>query len=207
MANTASYQKKTALKDKGARRTGETFWGTLVAPLRTGKPLPGKSPTKLGLSLIALSCVLTMGTQPVNPPKYVARTATLTPAPISQTPVEPVVKTEVVKDVPAPIEPPITAKTPQIAGGSGYMMSGSNCVVCVRAMTGRGQTGNAGTWRASSSTPSIGAVMIFAPGEQGAGGVGHVAVVRGINPDGSISVAHCNWGSGQTTFRTTGKFW
>lgn len=48
--------------------------------------------------------------------------------------------------------------------------------------------------------------MIFYPGEQGASGAGHVGVVVGIH-GGMISLAHCNWGGGQTTFRSTGKFW
>lgn len=92
-------------------------------------------------------------------------------------------------------------------GGGGYMLPGYNCVACVIQLTGRGQNGNAGQWIPSHSTPRVGDIMIFYPGEQGASWAGHVAVVQGINSNGTINVAHCNWGSGQTTFYSTGKFW
>lgn len=100
-------------------------------------------------------------------------------------------------------------KTPQTApsGGGGYIIPGYNCVECVKRLTGRSQNGNAGQWMASSSTPSIGAVMIFYAGEQGASYAGHVAVISRIYPDGSVDVIHCNWSGGQTHFYSTGKFW
>lgn len=91
--------------------------------------------------------------------------------------------------------------------GNGSIMRGNNCVQCVYQMTGRRQNGNAGQWQASSSTPWVGAIMIWRPGEQGAHSAGHVGVVKGINSDGTVSIAHCAWSGGQTTFHSTGKFW
>lgn len=112
------------------------------------------------------------------------------------------VRTQQASVVPTPPKMPQA----QVGGGAGYIIAGSNCVECVRRLTGRSQNGNAGTWRASTSTPYVGAIMIFYGGEQGASSLGHVAVVVGINGDGTINVAHCNW-QGQTRFRSTGKFW
>lgn len=110
----------------------------------------------------------------------------------------------VVVPAPTPVVSTPPAAPQAAVGGRGYILPGLNCVACVRAMTGRSQNGNAGQWRASSSTPWIGAIMIFRPGEQGASGAGHVGVVVGINGN-RISLAHCNW-PGQTEFRSTGKF-
>lgn len=156
---------------------------------------------KLLISIALLSPLL-VGATPNDPPKFVARAATLNPAPVQATPVEPVVK---VDSAPTPINASTAVSAPPtVSGGAGYIMSGSNCVACVRAMTGRGQNGNAGSWRASSSVPYIGAIMIFYPGEQGASGAGHVGVVVGIH-GGMISLAHCNF-PGQTEFYSTGKF-
>lgn len=93
------------------------------------------------------------------------------------------------------------------AAGNGFIMSGNNCVACVHQMTGRRQNGDAGRWRPSHSSPRVGDIMIFWPGEQGASGAGHVGVVKGVNADGTVSIAHCAWYGGQTTFYSTGKFW
>lgn len=107
---------------------------------------------------------------------------------------------------PTPTVAPEPLKTP-VVSGNGYIVPGFNCVECVRRLTGRAQNANAGYWSASHSVPRIGDVMIFAPGEQGASWAGHVGVVTGINADGTVNIAHCNWWSGQTTFFSTGKFW
>lgn len=41
-------------------------------------------------------------------------------------------------------------------------------------------------------SPVVGAVMVFAPGVHGAGGVGHVAVVEAVRSDGSFVISHMN---------------
>lgn len=112
-------------------------------------------------------------------------------------------KCEIPLPVVTPVYEPYTPPTP----GNGYIIPGWNCVECVRRLTGRAQNANAGYWSASHSTPRIGDVMIFAPGEQGASWAGHVGVVTGINADGTVNIGHCNWWSGQTRFYSTGKYW
>lgn len=52
---------------------------------------------------------------------------------------------------------------------------------------------NAG-WHVST-TPRIHSIVVMQPGVDGAGGVGHVAIVESINADGSIHVSNYNWGS------------
>lgn len=122
---------------------------------------------------------------------------------------KPIVITRVVRVKAKPQEtasaPPRSPAGP--GGSSGFIMPGFNCVACVQALTGRAQSGNAGSHAPSFSTPRVGAIMIWYPGEQGAGPAGHVGVVKGINPDGSVNIAHCNWGGGQTVFASTGKFY
>lgn len=39
-----------------------------------------------------------------------------------------------------------------------------------------------------SHTPSLNAIMVFQPGDHGAGSIGHVAIVTTINPDGSFII-------------------
>ena len=39
-------------------------------------------------------------------------------------------------------------------------------------------------------------IIVLAPGVQGAGGFGHVAVVERINSDGSVYVSTWNWYAG-----------
>ena len=61
--------------------------------------------------------------------------------------------------------------------------------------------GNAWQWAygASSSgwivsgSPHVPSIIVLQPGVQGAGGYGHVAVVIGINPDGSVHTSNWNW--------------
>ena len=83
------------------------------------------------------------------------------------------------------------------------------CTWYVYDQTGRGQNGNAGTWRATSSTPGVGKIMIWGAGEQGAGSAGHVGVVIGVS-GGNVTIRHMNWnGWGVVStgnFRSTGKF-
>ncbi|GAC1356171.1 MAG: hypothetical protein NVSMB38_37400 [Ktedonobacteraceae bacterium] len=64
--------------------------------------------------------------------------------------------------------------------------------------------GNAGAWAynasaygwAVSGRPSIPSIIVLAPGAEGAGPYGHVAVVESINPDGSVNTSNFNWGPG-----------
>lgn len=61
--------------------------------------------------------------------------------------------------------------------------------------------GNASGWGASAAaagrvvdaTPSAGAVAVFAPGLDGAGELGHVAVVDSVNSDGTITISEGNY--------------
>lgn len=69
------------------------------------------------------------------------------------------------------------------------------CTWYVYSVTGRGQSGNAGTWRATSSTPAVGKIMISRPGQMGAGGAGHVSLVIGVNGN-SVTVREMNWNGG-----------
>ena len=162
---------------------------------------------------VIVAAALTLGTAGGNVQsannKLIATTPTLVPRPyIATAPTTPVI----VQTAPTPTQ---TAKTPQrpsdgptgISGSLvGAILPGNNCVACVRAMTGRSQNGNAGTWRASHSTPRVGDIMIWRPGQQGAGSAGHVGVVVGIKGN-KVIVRHCNWGGGQTEFYSTGLFW
>lgn len=61
--------------------------------------------------------------------------------------------------------------------------------------------GNAGMWASSAASlgyvvdhvPSVGAVVVFAPGQAGADGYyGHVAVVEQVHDDGSITISESN---------------
>ena len=64
--------------------------------------------------------------------------------------------------------------------------------------------GNAGDWAYNAPgfgwhvgyTPRVGSIIVLAPGVQGAGGYGHVAIVESINADGSVNTSNFNWGYG-----------
>ncbi|MFL5654325.1 MAG: CHAP domain-containing protein [Ktedonobacteraceae bacterium] len=47
-----------------------------------------------------------------------------------------------------------------------------------------------------SGTPHVPSIIVLAPGVQGAGGFGHVAVVERINSDGSVYTSNWNWYAG-----------
>ena len=54
-----------------------------------------------------------------------------------------------------------------------------------------------------NNTPSVGAIVHSYAGTNGSGGMGHVAIVESINPDGSITVSEMNWPTaGTKTIRT-----
>ena len=53
--------------------------------------------------------------------------------------------------------------------------------------------GNAGDWVVyANSGPAVGTIAVFSPGNQGAGGVGHVAVVTAVNGD-KLTVSETNF--------------
>ena len=53
--------------------------------------------------------------------------------------------------------------------------------------------GNAGDWVVyANSGPAVGTIAVFPPGNQGAGGVGHVAVVTAVNGD-KLTVSETNF--------------
>ncbi|MHD0284911.1 COG3942 and LysM peptidoglycan-binding domain-containing protein [Weissella tructae] len=59
--------------------------------------------------------------------------------------------------------------------------------------------------RTVSSTPTVGAVAVFAPGQQGAGGLGHVAVVTSVSPDGtSFGLIEGNYAGNRDSAQTAG---
>lgn len=65
--------------------------------------------------------------------------------------------------------------------------------------------GNAADWAyaaPTTSSPSAGAIAIWAPGVQTAGPVGHVAYVESVNGDGTINVSEYNWRPYIYTYRT-----
>ncbi|GAC1401696.1 MAG: hypothetical protein NVSMB49_16680 [Ktedonobacteraceae bacterium] len=61
--------------------------------------------------------------------------------------------------------------------------------------------GNAGAWAYNatafgwnvSSAPRVGSILVLAPGAEGAGPYGHVAIVESINADGSLTTSNFNW--------------
>lgn len=121
-----------------------------------------------------------------------------------------------VASVAAPTAPAAPASGKPAAGPSPVNGRGGNpypwgqCTWYVYDQTGRGQNGNAGTWSPTSSTPAVGKIMIWRPGEQGAAGAGHVGVVVAVSGN-NVTVRHMNWrGLGVVsteTFRSTGKFY
>ena len=50
-----------------------------------------------------------------------------------------------------------------------------------------------------SSRPHVPSIIVLQAGTQGAGGYGHVAVVEGINSDGSVRTSNMNWSGGWGT--------
>lgn len=161
----------------------------------------------VGSATVLVVSVLTLGVS-YPEPKFLAVANDLAPPPVTAVKPSPVViqRTVQVEQSEAPVASPAPVQDVQVGGGAGYIMPGNNCVACVMALTGRAQSGNAGSHVPAFSTPRVGAIMIWYPGEQGASGAGHVGVVVSVNSDGSVEIAHCNWPS-QTTFASTGKFY
>ena len=75
--------------------------------------------------------------------------------------------------------------------------------------------GNAADWAYNAPgygwhvayTPRVGSIIVLAPGVQGAGGYGHVAIVESINADGSVNTSNFNWGFGDFGVMTYHTFY
>lgn len=155
---------------------------------------------------VLLAAFLALGSSH-SEPQFKAYATSLKPQVVepSQKPLKPVIISKVEKVATLPPDAPRPSTEAQ-TGGLGYIMPGSNCVACANALTGRAQNGNAGSHIPTHSTPKVGDIMIWFPGEQGAGAAGHVGVVVGVQGS-TVQIAHCNWGGGQTSFASTGKFY
>lgn len=156
---------------------------------------------------IAVIMILTLGASSVvKGDPLVAHAETLSPTPFSLPSPKPVEILETpqtpstVQNQPMGVTQPPTLNDLGLAFG--FIIPGTNCTLCVA----KRQVGNAGSWRATHSTPQIGDTMIFRAGEQGAGSQGHVGQVVGIRGN-TVYLKHCAWRGGQTAFRSTGKFY
>lgn len=97
-------------------------------------------------------------------------------------------------------QPAVAAPTYNTAGNS---YPAGQCTWFVKnALSWVGNNwGNAAGWGASAAaagrvvdgTPAAGAVAVFAPGQAGAGALGHVAVVDSVNSDGTITISEGNY--------------
>jgi len=52
-----------------------------------------------------------------------------------------------------------------------------------------------------SDTPIVPSIIVLQPGVQGAGDLGHVAIVESINPDGSVNTSNYNWNAGWNVYQ------
>lgn len=108
--------------------------------------------------------------------------------------------------------PRVSAQPVPFSGGrGGNPYPWGQCTWYVYDQTGRGQNGNAGSWRGNSSTPRVGGIMIWRPGQGGASGAGHVGIVIGISGN-TVRIRHMNWGGGPgvvtvSDHASTGQFW
>ena len=141
-----------------------------------------------------------------------AEQAPATPAATATAAVEAPVDTEVNTDV-AVSNNNATISTPSAAvsgrSGNAYMAGQCTAYVYDRASFVGSYWGNANEWvgkaaaagRSISGTPTVGSVVVFAPGQGGAGALGHVAVVTAVN-GGQISIAEGNYAGMAENFRT-----
>ncbi|GAC1427101.1 MAG: hypothetical protein PVS3B3_22610 [Ktedonobacteraceae bacterium] len=75
--------------------------------------------------------------------------------------------------------------------------------------------GNAADWAYNAPgygwhvaySPRMGSIIVLAPGVQGSGGYGHVAIVESINADGSVNTSNFNWGYGNFGVMTYHTFY
>jgi len=113
---------------------------------------------------------------------------------------QPAVETPAVVATDAASQPAVAAPTYSTAGNS---YPAGQCTWFVKnALSWVGNNwGNASGWGASAAaagravngTPAAGAVAVFAPGQAGAGALGHVAVVDSVNSDGTITISEGNY--------------
>lgn len=130
----------------------------------------------------------------------------------AQAPVEAPVETEVNTDV-AVSNNNSTIATPSAAvsgrSGNAYMAGQCTAYVYDRASFVGSYWGNANEWvgnaaaagRSISGTPTVGSVAVFAAGQQGAGALGHVAVVESVN-GGTITISEANYAGKAYNTRT-----
>ena len=130
--------------------------------------------------------------------------ATAEVAPVAET-VAPVEETAV-QEVPAQ-EAPVAEVAPSYnadmsVNGANTYPAGQCTWFVKNALSWVGNNwGNASGWGASAAaagrvvdaTPAAGAVAVFAPGLDGAGELGHVAVVDSVNSDGTITISEGNY--------------
>lgn len=144
-------------------------------------------------SIAVLCGILTMGVQPVYPPKFHVYAASLNPTPQTLSK-EYVTKTEVIVETPTPT-PPTTAKTPQmdsvggLVGSVGYAQSFGNCVN--QAGVNRA-SGNPSSWPVLSSVPRVGGTALF--------NYNHVGYISGIWSNGDLEIQHQNYSGSQHRF-------
>lgn len=166
-----------------------------------------------GLAVIS-AAILTLGSDVKTEPAFVAIAPSLAPtsAPIqaeAESKPAAIVETRVEYVAAAPVASSSPAVTTVSGSSYGGVAGFEQCTDFVERVLGVRQNGNAGSWISNSSTPRAGAVMIFAPGEQGAAGIGHVAVVRSVNGS-SILIQESNFGAGNGSYRTVsdnGRYW
>ncbi|MDN6900736.1 CHAP domain-containing protein [Oenococcus sicerae] len=102
-----------------------------------------------------------------------------------------------------------TTTTASTSGNSYYY---GQCTWYVKNMLGwvPNGLGNASQWASAAAadgftvnnTPTVGSVVVFQAGQAWAGGYGHVAVVTGVNGDGSIRITEGNFAGRSSNTRT-----
>lgn len=96
---------------------------------------------------------------------------------------------------PTPTPQPTPAPSAPSHSGSNPYPAGQCTAFVWNYFSGKIPTyaGNAGDWVAyANSGPAVGTIAVFPPGVQGAGGVGHVAVVTAVN-GGQITIVEGNY--------------
>lgn len=151
----------------------------------------------LGIVAVGLSS----GAVGTHKAHFTARASSLSPAPFTQTPVEPAVIEEVryvrvqpkkpVQAVSVAPAMPLEDFVGGLSGSLGYAKCGGNCVN-EPGLNKPKSGGNPITWQATTQTPSIGATALWT--------YNHTGVVTGIWSNGDIEVRHQNFCGGQHRF-------
>lgn len=77
-----------------------------------------------------------------------------------------------------------------------YVAWGGNANTWAQGASGAGWIVSSRPPPANSNTPAI---VVLQPGVQGAGGLGHVAVIEGYGPNGRVVTSNLNWAGNQST--------